>query len=345
MLKNIPLGIYYPGKSLLHRLRARTKLLLVVLLSACLFVANRSFWHFLPYIVLASLIILGILTSGVSLRQFWLKMRLLLIFILIGALPVLFTVSDSGSVTLYPIGPITFSYGTLRLIVAIYLALFVLYLAALLLPVSPLQGILTQRRIRWIRVWLVLLALVALGALFFTRRFADAQTFPIGPLNITNTGVWSEMQLFAVFLVLYTASLLLTMTTPPIALIEGMTRLLTPLRWLRLPVDEFALMTLIGLRFIPTLFEEIELLIKAQTSRGADYMHGSLRERVQTLIALFVPFIQGVFRRAADLATALDARGYEIEGRQTYLHETRLTALDYAMLIAIAIVTIGSLIL
>jgi energy-coupling factor transport system permease protein len=345
MLKNIPIGIYYPGKGLLHRLRARTKILLVVWLSACLYIANRDFWNFLPYIVLAALIILGIFTSGVSLRQFWLKMRLLLILILIGALPVLFTVSDSGSKTLYPLGPVTLSYGTLRLIIAAYLALFILYLLAFFLPIPSLQNIVRQRRVRWIRVLLILLALVALGALFFTRRYIDARTFPIGPLNITNTGVWSEMELFAVFLVLYTASLLLTMTTPPIALIEGMTRLLAPLRWLRLPVDEFALMTLIGLRFIPTLFEEGELLIKAQMARGADYLHGSLRERVQTLIALFVPFIQGVFRRAADLATALDARGYEIEGHQTYLHETRLTALDYAVLLAVAIVTVGVLIL
>jgi len=345
MLKNIPLGIYYPGNGLLHRLRARTKLLLIVWLSACLFIANRHFWHFLPYIVLTSLIIIGIFISGVSLRQFWLKMRLLLIFILIGALPVLFTVSDSGSITLYPIGPVTVSYGSLRLLLAVYLALFVLSLVASLLPIPSLQGNIRQRRLRWIRFWLVLLALVALGALLFTRTATDAQTFPIGPLNITNTGVWSEMELFAVFLVLYTASLLLTMTTPPIALIEGMTRLLAPLRWLRLPVDEFALMTLIGLRFIPTLFEEIELLIKAQTARGADYMHGSLRERVQTMIALFVPFIQSVFRRAADLATALDARGYEVEGHQTYLHETRMTALDYSVLIGVAVITVGALIL
>ena len=345
MLRNIPLGIYYPGKSLLHRLQARTKLLLIVWLSACLFIANRHFWHFLPFIALSSLIVLGIFTSGVSLRQFWLKMRLLLIFILIGALPVLFTVSDSGSITLYPIGPITVSYGALRLIIALYLAFFVLYLAALFLPIPSLQGIVRHPRVRWIRFWLILLALIALGALFFTRAFTDAQAFPIGPLTITNTGVWSEMELFAVFLVLYTAALLLTMTTPPIALIEGMTRLLMPLRWLRLPVDEFALMTLIGLRFIPTLFEEIELLIKAQTSRGADYMHGSLRERVQTMIALFVPFIQSVFRRAADLATALDARGYEVEGHQTYLHETRMTALDYSVLIGVAVITVGALIL
>ena len=120
--------------------------------------------------------------------------------------------------------------------------------------------------------------------------------------------------------------------------------MLTPLRWLRLPVDDFALMALIALRFIPTLFEEIEQLLKAQTSRGADYSHGTLRERVQSMVALFVPLLQGVLRRAADLATALEARGYEVKGRQTFLHEKSFGAADYGVLGVVAVITIGSLI-
>jgi len=133
------------------------------------------------------------------------------------------------------------------------------------------------------------------------------------------------------------------MTTSPIALIEGLTALLMPLRWLRLPVDAFALMTLIALRFIPTLIEEVEQLVKAQASRGADYTHGTLRERTQSVTALFVPLLQGVLRRAADLATALEARGYD--GKQTRLHEKRLGMIDYAVLGVVAMITVGSLIL
>ena len=112
-----------------------------------------------------------------------------------------------------------------------------------------------------------------------------------------------------------------------------------------LPVDDFALMLLIALRFIPTLIKEVELLIKAQTSRGADYTHGSVRERLQSLVALFVPFISSTLRRASELAAALDARGYQVQGRPTLLHDTALGVADYLVMIAVALITIGVLVI
>ena len=74
-------------------------------------------------------------------------------------------------------------------------------------------------------------------------------------------------------------------------------------------------------------------------------MHGSVRERLQSLSALFIPFIQATLRRAADLATALEARGYEVDGRQTFLHETSFRAADYLVMATVAVVTIGALLL
>ena len=153
------------------------------------------------------------------------------------------------------------------------------------------------------------------------------------------------MTAFVVLLVLYACSLLLTMTTTPVALIEGLTMLLLPLRRLRLPVDDFALMTLLALRFFPTLIEEAEQLTKAQAARGADLASGTVRERLQSLATLFVPLMQGVLRRAADLATALEARGYEVEGRQTMLHETAFGKVDYVVLGMVVLVTVGALML
>src|SRR6266702_1185031 len=182
IFKNIPIGTYLPGNSLLHRLQARAKLLLFLCFIICRFVANHHQWHFAPYIAILLLLCSGILLSG-----------------------------------------------------------------------------------------------------------------------------------FTFFLVLYTLALLLTMTTTPVALIEGMTLLLAPLRWLRLPVDDFALMTLLALRFIPTLIEEIEQLVKAQASRGADFSRGTIRERLQSISALFIFFMQGTLRGATELATALEARGYQGE--------------------------------
>jgi energy-coupling factor transport system permease protein len=164
-------------------------------------------------------------------------------------------------------------------------------------------------------------------------------------VNITYEGVWLEMSFFVVFLLLYALSLLLTMTTTPIALVEGMTILMTPLRWLRLPVDDFALMTLIALRFIPTLVDEIGQLTKAQTARGSNLSQGTLRQRLQSLAALFVPFIQGTLRRASELATALEARGYQFDGHQTSLHEKSFGLVDYVVMGTVAIVTVAALLL
>jgi energy-coupling factor transport system permease protein len=153
------------------------------------------------------------------------------------------------------------------------------------------------------------------------------------------------MSFFVVFLLLYAFSLLLTMTTTPIALVEAMTILMTPLRWLKLPVDDFALMTLIALRFIPTLVDEISQLTKAQTARGSNLTHGTLRQRFQSLAALFVPFIQGTLRRASELATALEARGYQFDGQQTLLHEKSFGMVDYLAMGTIVIVTVAALLL
>jgi energy-coupling factor transport system permease protein len=104
-------------------------------------------------------------------------------------------------------------------------------------------------------------------------------------------------------------------------------------------------MALIALRFVPTLLEELEQLIKAQTSRGADLASGTLRERLQSLVMLFVPLMQGVLRRASELATALEARGYQVQGEQTFLHETAFGWLDYFVLVTVVLVMIGALLL
>jgi energy-coupling factor transport system permease protein len=192
---------------------------------------------------------------------------------------------------------------------------------------------------------IVLLLLTAIIALVLLSGPAATAPLLIGPYLITNSGVWILMTFLVVLIVLYVYSLLLTMTTSPVALVEGLTILLSPLRRLKLPVDDFALMCLIALRFMPTLLEEVEQLIKAQTSRGADITRGTIRERLQSLMTLFVPLMQGALRHAAELATALEARGYEVEGKRTLLHETALGLVDYVVLGSIVFVTVSALLL
>ncbi len=342
LFKNITLGVYYPGNSLIHRLQARTKLLALFWLVPTLIVANLRTWHFAPYIAIVALLSIGIALAGISPREMWRRIWLLLLLLLLGAIPALsFTEIDAR--VLYSVGPLRTSYATVRLVLIDASVLFILLLLLSLLPLW--RGARRKPWLRRCRVLIVLLLVIALITLALLSGPAATAPLLIGPYLITYGGVWVLMSFFVVLIVLYVCSLLLTMTTSPIALVEGLTMLLSPLRRLKLPVDDFALMCLIALRFMPTLLEEAEQLIKAQTSRGADMTRGTIRERLQSLTTLFIPLMQGVLRRAAELATALEARGYEVKGRQTFLYETSLGLIDYAVLGSLVLVTVGALLL
>ncbi len=344
MFNNISFGVYYPGNSILHRLQARTKLLLLCWFAVFITIANHHTWHFTPYIVLVIFVLASTALAGISFQQMWGRMKLLLLLSLLAAIPTIFS-HNEHSRPLHTFGPLQIPLTTVRWTIVTYGILLTAYILLSLFPLPAARTIAQRSGIKRMRVPLILLTLAVLALLWLTRNYPLGHTFPIGPFVITDTGTWALLSLFTVFLCLYAFSVILTTTTTPIALVEGLSILLTPLRWLRLPVDEFALMALISLRFFPTLFEELDQLFKAQVSRGADYAHGSLRERFQSLLALFMPMMQDVLRRAADLSVALEARGYQVEGKSTYLHETSLKALDYIMLIVVGMVTVGALLL
>lgn len=164
--------------------------------------------------------------------------------------------------------------------------------------------------------------------------------FPVGPIVVTYDGIWFVISFTAIFLLLYLGSLLLTMTTTPVALAEAIVVLLRPLRRFRIPADEFGLMTLVALRFIPVLTQETEQLIKAQISRGANLTAGSLATRIRGVSSLLVPMLQGALRRAEDLSAAIEARGYGVTGEATLLHEGRLQLADWLALLIIPTLTV-----
>lgn len=341
MLKNISIGTYYPGNSVLHRLQARTKLQLLVWIVVILTIANQRLWHFVPFGVIIVLVGLAIACSAISVRELWRRSWLLLLLLLLSAIPTLFAFSDSQDKTLYTFGPLHTTYGTASSILFPCLLVAAVLLLSLFLP-----GTRTIWKLPWLRPlrgFPLLLTLVAALLLLFVQLLPAQAPLLLGPLVLTQSGVWFQCSVFLALFVLYLLSLVLTMTTSPVALIEGLTMLLAPLRVLRLPVDDFALMTLIALRFIPTLLDEVEQLIKAQAARGADVTNGSLRERMQSLTMLFIPLMNGVLRRASELATALEARGYELEGKQTRLYESKLSLVDYVAISGVVLVTVASL--
>ena len=128
-------------------------------------------------------------------------------------------------------------------------------------------------------------------------------------------------------------SILLTYTTTPIALTDGLERLLSPLAKIRLPVHEFSMMMTIALRFIPTLVEETEKIMNAQKARGADFSTGSLVRRAKALIPILIPLFISAFRRAEELATALECRCYTGGRGRTRMNVLHSTWRDLVMLL------------
>ncbi|WP_046176572.1 energy-coupling factor transporter transmembrane component T family protein [Domibacillus indicus] len=141
----------------------------------------------------------------------------------------------------------------------------------------------------------------------------------IGFLSIYKGGVIKGIFIALRFFLLILVTSLLTLTTPPISVTDGIESLFGPLKKVKVPVHELALMMSISLRFIPTLLDETDKIMKAQMARGADFTSGSLSNRVKAVIPLLVPLFVSAFKRAEELAVAMEARGYKGgEGRTKY---------------------------
>ena len=130
-------------------------------------------------------------------------------------------------------------------------------------------------------------------------------------------------------ILLISGTFLLTYTTSPISLTDGLESLLNPLKKLRMPVHELSMMMCIALRFIPTLIEETDKIISAQKARGADFESGSLMKRVKALVPILVPLFISAFRRADELATAMECRCYHGGEGRTKMKLLRYKRSDY----------------
>lgn len=153
--------------------------------------------------------------------------------------------------------------------------------------------------------------------ILFTRE--GAVLIDWGFLKIYEEGLKQGIFISIRFLVLVFMTSVLTLTTSPISITDGVETLLNPLKKVKLPVHELALMMSISLRFIPTLMDETDKIMKAQMARGSDLSAGSLKDRLKAVVPLLVPLFVSAFKRAEDLATAMEVRGYRGgEGRTRY---------------------------
>ena len=263
MLKDITLGQYFPGTTLIHRLDPRTKLLCVILYIVALFNAKSV----LTYAVMALVLTVCILTSKVHYKA-----------LTRGLKPVYVIVAFTAIMNLF------FSGGT---------------------PVAD--------------VWLL--------------------------RHITFEGIRSAVAMVLRIVMLIMGTFLLTYTTSPISLTDGLEHLLSPLKKLKLPIHELAMMMSIALRFIPTLIEETDKIMSAQKARGADFESGNIFQRAKALVPILVPLFISAFRRADELATAMECRCYHGGEGRTALRVLRYRAADYLVLTGFVLLTAGIIVL
>ncbi len=188
-------------------------------------------------------------------------------------------------------------------------------------------------------VFIILLTFVI--NLFMTKGHVLAQ---IGFLTVTEEGLRTAVFMALRLFMLILGSSLLTLTTKPISLTDGIEALLNPFKRVGVPAHELAMMMSIALRFIPTLLEETDKIMKAQMARGADFESGNLIRRAKGLIPILVPLFISAIRRAEELAMAMESRCYRGGENRTRLHQLRYTWRD-GLAMGITLLMLGALIL
>ena len=215
-----------------------------------------------------------------------------------------------------------FAYGLMALVLALCVRISKVGLKALVRGLKP-----------------VLFIIVFTGVLnlFFTPGTNELWTW--GPFHITDTGLRNAAFMIIRIMLLIMGTFLMTYTTSPISLTDGLERLLNGLKRFHVPVHELTMIMSIALRFIPTLIEETDKIMSAQKARGADFESGNLMERAKALVPVLVPLFISAFRRADELATAMECRCYHGGEGRTKLHVLKYERRDYIAL------TLGILIL
>ena len=180
---------------------------------------------------------------------------------------------------------------------------------------------------------------------FLNLFFTPGETlFELGFLRLTDQGVYNALRMVVRIMLLIMGTFLLTYTTSPIALTDGLELLLNPLKKIKVPVHEMTMMMSMALRFIPTLIEETDKIMSAQKARGADFETGSLIQRAKALLPVLVPLFVSAFRRADELAVAMESRCYHGGEGRTSMKQPKMLRRDWAALI-IGVVFLAAMII
>ncbi len=203
-----------------------------------------------------------------------------------------------------------------------YAAVFVFLAATIYISKIPVKSI-----VRGMKPLIVILVFTGVLNLFFTVGEGEPLV-DFWVITIYAEGIVRALFMMVRILMLISGTFLLTYTTSPISLTDGLESLLGPLKVLRLPVHELSMMMCIALRFIPTLIEETDKIMSAQKARGADFETGNLFQKVKALVPILVPLFISAFRRADELATAMECRCYHGGEGRTKMKLLRYKRID-----------------
>lgn len=179
--------------------------------------------------------------------------------------------------------------------------------------------------LKGVKPLIIIIAFTAILNMFYTP---GNELFHIWKLKITDAGVKNAFFMISRIIMLVTGTFLLTYTTSPLTLTDGLERLLGPAKKIHLPVHEMTMIMSIALRFIPTLIEETDKIMSAQKARGADFETGNLLQKAKALVPVLVPLFVSAFRRADELATAMECRCYTGGNGRTQLNPLKWKQLD-----------------
>ncbi len=304
MLNNIKLGQYLHGNSWYYRLDPRAKLIMSVLFIVTIFLAT----NWVTYLGATIFTLAIVLTSRVSLKFFFRSIKPIFFLMLLTFFMNLFFNKTGKSFSPIYIKINQIMAGTFAIILAL---LIILRLS------KVIKKHISGKIFKFSTLLIIIMNLV-LVYLFSFEQYTWSFKWIVYKNAVINGGF---IVLRLVLIISFSS--LLTFTTKPTDLTLAIEKVLGPLKLIKLPVSELALMISISLRFIPTLLEETQKILKAQTSRGADFTEGNLKDKVVQIISLLIPMFIISFRRAEDLANAMEARGYIPGKKRTSLKELK----------------------
>lgn len=293
-MNNIALGQYVDGKSIIHKLDSRTKLLSLMLLMIAVFLIpkplNNSLGRAASFIMLggfAVIILIIVLFTKISIIKYLNSLKQLAFLFVFTFIIQLLTPQGDNKLLL----DLNLNLSIVGiLIIIIWIVLFIL-----LRKFIPLKLI-------------VFLGLTCLSIYLLTYDLGFS--FGSFKLKLYEDGLYNGSFFFTRIFLVIMLSTVLTLTTKPTDLTSAIEWYLHPLTYLKINVSIFAMIISLALRFIPTLFNETQKILKAQSSRGVDFKEGTLKEQISQIISLLIPMLVISFKRAADLADAMEARGY-----------------------------------